>query len=197
MVLKSSHVWLGTSDVSTYEHFFNQVFPHSSLQYRQSVESTWVYFISEQISPSVGSFVMKGLKPDSEYHVKLAAKNRFGMGEFDLYHEGVHTLDFNPVFVPEARVKGLTWNSISIRWSKPREERISAHIDYYKLTKRARDQEVNMYQPADKFSFYLWRAAPGSRDQLLLHHVCLLGIHAGGRHGGWAERASRRHGSGL
>ncbi len=116
-----------------------------------------MYFISEKIDPSVSSFVMRGLKPDSEYHLKFAAKNGFGMGEFDLYHEGVRTLDFDPKFVPEARVKGLTWNSISIGWNKPGEERIREHIDYYKLTKKTDDQEVNMYQPAEKFSFYLWR----------------------------------------
>ncbi len=126
-------------------------------QYRQEGESAWVYFISEKIDPSVNSFVMRGLEPDSEYHLKLAAKNRFGMGEFDLFHRHVRTLDFDPVFVPEVRVKGLTWNSISIGWSKPTEDRVREHIDYYKLTKRTDDQEVNMYHPSDKFSFYLWR----------------------------------------
>ncbi len=115
-----------------------------------------MYFITEKIDPAVNSFVMKGLQPDSEYHVKLAAKNKFGMGEFDLYHEGVKTLDFDPVFKPEARIKGLTWNSISIGWTKPPKE-VDPFVDYYKLTKRTEEQEVNNYHPADKFNFYLWR----------------------------------------
>lgn len=74
--------------------------------------------------------------------MKLAAKNEFGSGEFDQFHAAVRTLDFDPVFVPEARVKGLTWNSISIGWTAPAEARVAAHVDYYKLTKRSGDQEV-------------------------------------------------------
>ena len=32
---------------------------------------------------------MRNLDPDSAYHIKLAAKNEFGMGEFDQYHAAV------------------------------------------------------------------------------------------------------------
>ena len=32
---------------------------------------------------------MRNLDPGSAYHIKLAAKNEFGMGEFDQYHAAV------------------------------------------------------------------------------------------------------------
>ncbi len=47
------------------------------LQYRESGESSWVYFITEKIPMEATSFVMTGLKPDTEYHIKLAAKNKY------------------------------------------------------------------------------------------------------------------------
>lgn len=63
------------------------------------------------------------------------------MGEFDLYHSEVTTLAWDPVFVPEVGLKGLTWNSISIGWNSP-PENFAPYIHYYKLTKKTDDQEV-------------------------------------------------------
>ena len=34
-------------------------------------------------------------------------------------------------------MKGLTWNSVSIGWTQPGEERIREHVDYYMLTRNA------------------------------------------------------------
>ena len=33
------------------------------------------------------------------------------------------------MFQPEVSVKGLTWNSVSIGWSQPGEDRIREHVD--------------------------------------------------------------------
>ena len=52
------------------------------------------------------------------------------------------TLSFRPVFQPEVSVKGLTWNSVSIGWSQPGEERIREHVDYYMLTRNATGVEA-------------------------------------------------------
>lgn len=82
---------------------------------------------------------------------------RYGTGEHDLYHEAVKTLDYEPEYLPEISIKGVTWNSISIGWSTPKDEKIKEHINYYKLTKKSADSELNMYQPASKYSFYLWQ----------------------------------------
>ena len=112
------------------------------LSYRKSGDSAWVYFISEKISKDAKSFVMKDLQPDSEYFIKLAGKNRFGQGEFDLFREPVKTLDYDPKFIPDISIKGLTWNSISVGFTTPSDDKIKNHIDYYKLTKKTPDQTV-------------------------------------------------------
>ena len=52
------------------------------------------------------------------------------------------TLSFRPVFQPQVSVKGLTWNSVSIGWSQPGEERIREHVDYYMLTRNATGVEA-------------------------------------------------------
>ena len=53
------------------------------------------------------------------------------------WHFQVSTLSYRPVFQPEVSVKGLTWNSVSIGWTQPGEERIREHVDYYMLTRNA------------------------------------------------------------
>jgi hypothetical protein len=45
------------------------------LQYRESGQSAWVYFITEKISADASSFVMRNLTANSTYLIKLAAKN--------------------------------------------------------------------------------------------------------------------------
>eukprot|EP00095_Tigriopus_kingsejongensis_P005144 maker-scaffold100_size373717-snap-gene-2.51 protein:Tk05144 transcript:maker-scaffold100_size373717-snap-gene-2.51-mRNA-1 annotation:"receptor-type tyrosine-protein phosphatase alpha" len=142
------------------------------LSYRQDGEDSWVYFIGEKISTDASSFVMKDLQPNSSYHIKLAAKNRLGMGEFNLFHETVQTLDFIPTFEPIVRVKGLTWNSISIGWNPPTEDRIKEHIDYYKLTRKTDDQELTMYHPAKDFPFYLWRNLEPAKNYSFAVSAC-------------------------
>eukprot|EP00094_Tigriopus_californicus_P001276 TCALIF_01236-PA protein Name:"Similar to Ptp69D Tyrosine-protein phosphatase 69D (Drosophila melanogaster)" AED:0.07 eAED:0.07 QI:0/0.91/0.84/0.92/1/1/13/255/1330 len=124
---------------------------------RQSGEDSWEFFLSEKIPTQATSFVMKSLVPNAAYHIKLGAKNSMGMGEYDLFHKPVKTLDFDPVFVPTVGVKGLTWNSISIGWNAPDEERLSDHIDYYKLNRKTDDQELTIYHPSKDYPFYLWR----------------------------------------
>lgn len=63
------------------------------------------------------------------------------MGDFDLYHSDVSTLAWDPTFVPEVGLKGLTWNSISIGWNIPTENFLP-YIQYYKLNRKTDDQEV-------------------------------------------------------
>ncbi len=101
---------------------------------------------------------MRDLDHNSAYHIKLAAKNEFGTGEFHQYHSPASTLDFHPIFQPEVSVKGLTWNSVSIGWTTPGQERIREHVHYYLLTKadsRGGEKAV-VEHPADAYSFYLW-----------------------------------------
>ena len=67
--------------------------------------------------------------------------SRHGMGDFDLYHSEVQTLSWDPTYVPEVGLKGLTWNSISIGWTGP-PEKFDPYIQYYKLNRKTDDQEV-------------------------------------------------------
>ena len=67
------------------QHFTSFFF----LQYRRTDDNAWAYFFAEKIPPDAASFVMRNLDPGSAYHIKLAAKNEFGMGEFDQYHAAV------------------------------------------------------------------------------------------------------------
>ena len=50
---------------------------YESLQYRESGQSAWVYFITEKISADATSFVMRNLTANSTYLIKLAAKNEW------------------------------------------------------------------------------------------------------------------------
>ena len=93
---------------------------------------------------------------NATYLLKLAAKNEIGSSDFHQYHTAIRTLDFDPSFVPRVSVRGLTWNSISISWNTPKDSRKNELINFYKLTRITSDTEVTMYQPADKYSNYLW-----------------------------------------
>ena len=92
------------------------------LQYRKSTDNAWVNYIDERIPVEATDFVVKGLEPDTVYRVKLAAKNKYGQSEFDVFPKAdddqagssgpVQTLTWSPTaFVPVVRLKGLTWNS--------------------------------------------------------------------------------------
>ena len=91
---------------------------------------------------------MSNLTADSTYLIKLSAQNEFGMGEFDLYHDEIRTLKSDPTYVPELGVKGITWNSISLGWNSPPEdkvENIMEYITYYKITRQTATEEVRNY----------------------------------------------------
>jgi hypothetical protein len=81
------------------------------------------------------------------------------MGEFDLYHSEVSTLAWDPTFVPEVGLKGLTWNSISIGWNSPPENFIP-YIQYYKLNRKTDDQEVSFIIMDSVLLQYLFFVTP-------------------------------------
>ena len=119
--------------------------PYFSLQYRKGGAKAWVYFIDQKIPKDSTHFVMSNLTADSTYLIKLSAQNEFGMGEFDLYHTEIRTLKSDPTYVPELGVKGITWNSISLGWNSPPEdkvENIMEYITYYKITRQTATEEV-------------------------------------------------------
>ena len=103
---------------------------------------------------------MSNLTADSTYLIKLSAQNEFGMGEFDLYHTEIRTLKSDPTYVPELGVKGITWNSISLGWNSPPEdkvENIMEYITYYKITRQTATEEV-------RNCFAILHSAPNLND---------------------------------
>ena len=56
------------------------------LQYREEDDSAWVYYIGQKIPAEDSSFVMRQLKSNATYLIKLAAKNEYGMGDTKIVH---------------------------------------------------------------------------------------------------------------
>ena len=122
-------------------------------------------YIDKRIPTDATDFVVEGLEPDTVYRVKLAAKNKYGQSEYDVFPKdetasAVQTLTWSPTaFVPVVGLKGLTWNSISIGWDAPptleeeEEERPERNylefIHYYKLVRKSDDDTVRI-QPLSK-----------------------------------------------
>ena len=123
-------------------------------------------YIDERIPVEATDFVVKGLEPDTVYRVKLAAKNKYGQSEFDVFPKAdddqagssgpVQTLTWSPTaFVPVVKLKGLTWNSISIGWDAPptldegeggRERNYLEYIHYYKLIRKSDSDTVRRHR---------------------------------------------------
>ena len=84
------------------------------LSFREGDSNAWKYHMVSQIDVGSTSYLMSNLTANTPYTIKMAAKNSHGTGEFNTYHEPVNTLDFDPVFIPEVSIKGITKNSISV-----------------------------------------------------------------------------------
>ena len=104
------------------------------LSYREGDSNSWKYHIDTEIDSYSTSYLMSNLSHNTPYSIKLAAKNGVGTGKFNQYHEAVSTLDFDPVFVPSASIKGITKNSISVGWTEP-PEKYRDHIHFYRVAK--------------------------------------------------------------
>ena len=118
------------------------------LSYREGGSNSWKLDMVQAINQGSTSYLIGDLTANKEYSVKMAARNAHGMGEYDTYHEAVPTLAFDPVFVPEASIKGITRNSISVGWTDP-PEKIAPYIHFYKVSKYSGEQvsEVLHTQP--------------------------------------------------
>ena len=102
------------------------------LGYKQAESESW-QFIYEIDSYST-SYLLSNLTTNKPTNIKMAAKNQVGTGSFDEYKEAVTTLDFDPVFIPDVSIKGITKNSISVGWTDP-PEKYRDHIHFYRVSK--------------------------------------------------------------
>jgi len=155
------------------------------ISYRKTGDDAWVNYFSEQIATDASSFVVKGLDPDTGYLFKLGAKNRYGRSRYSEHAQEVRTLDWSPsVFVPSASLRGLTWNSISIRWTSPDDlqsglsekekmaRNFKEYIHNYKLTRKTDDHTLNVYQSTGEYPFYLWENLEADTDYAFTVSAC-------------------------
>ena len=133
---------------------WNQPVTGYILSYREGDTNNWQYHMVSQIDSTSTSYLMSNLSRDASYTVKMAAKNAHGTGEFNTYHTSVRTLDFDPVFIPDVSIKGITRNSISVGWTEP-PAKFQPHIHFYRVTKHDGEAvaEVVHTQP---FPLHLW-----------------------------------------
>jgi len=133
---------------------WNQPIISYILSYREGGDNQWKYHLVSKIDAGSSSFLMSNLSASTEYRIKLSAKNKFGTGDFDTYHEAVKTLDFDPIFIAEVSIKGITKNSISVGWNEP-PAKIGEHIHYYKVTKRSGEQVTSVIHDVP-YPLHLW-----------------------------------------
>lgn len=133
---------------------WNQPLTGYILSYREGGSNSWKLHMVQAINQDSTSYLISDLTENKEYSVKMSGRNAHGTGQYDTYHEAVSTLSFDPVFIPEASIKGITRNSISVGWTDP-PEKIAPHIHYYKVAKHTGEQvaEVPHTQP---YPLHLW-----------------------------------------
>lgn len=101
------------------------------VQYMKEGMSTFTYY-NHDIDGKNHSYVLGGFEPNTNYQLKIGAKNRIGMGPIYTYPQTVRTLDKDPVFIPQIGVKGNTHSTITIGWQPP-PAHLLEYIHYYEL----------------------------------------------------------------
>lgn len=101
------------------------------VQYMKEGASTFTYY-NHVINGKNLSYVLDNFEPNTNYQLKITAKNAIGSGPGYVYPQWVRTLDSDPVFVPEIDVKGNTRNTMTIGWHPP-PAHLLEFIHYYEL----------------------------------------------------------------
>ena len=140
------------------------------LSYREGDTNQWKYHIDTEIDSYSTSYLMADLKKDKEYSLKLAAKNEIGTGKFNEYHEPVKTLDFDPVFIPDVSIKGITKNSISVGWNDP-PEKFRDFIHFYRVSKDDGAQ-ITQFLHTLPYPLHLWSDLKSASDYKFTVAAC-------------------------
>lgn len=112
------------------------------VQYLDGDASTFTYY-HHAIGGKNTSFVLQNFKPNTTYQLKISAKNRIGSSSPYTHPLKIHTLDFDPVFVPAIEVKGSSHSSISLSWNAA-PLAIQEFIHYYDLLGEEKKNESNI-----------------------------------------------------
>lgn len=101
------------------------------VQYMKEGSNTSTYY-NHDIDGKNHSYVLDTFEPNTNYQLKIAAKNKIGLGPTYTHPLWVRTLEKDPVFIPEIGVKGNTHTTITIGWQPPPAELLE-YIHYYEL----------------------------------------------------------------
>ena len=138
--------------------------------FREDGTNEWRYHIDSEIDSYSTSYLMSNLTSDKSYSIKMAAKNNVGTGKFNEYHENVKTLDFDPVFIPDVSIKGITKNSISVGWNDP-PEKFREYIHFYRVSKYHGDH-VTEHLHRKPFPIKLWSDLTSATDYKFTVAAC-------------------------
>ncbi|KAI5699967.1 hypothetical protein M8J75_011949 [Diaphorina citri] len=93
--------------------------------------SQWTFY-PEKVPGGNTSYIIRNLEPNTEYKIKLYAKNSIGKGIEQDTPVFYKTFEKDADFTPEVSLKAITPNAINIGWSSPPKE-LQDHVHYYQL----------------------------------------------------------------
>lgn len=101
------------------------------VQYLKDDSNTSFYY-NHAIDGRNVSYVLENFDANTQYQIKIIAKNSIGSSPTYTYPQRVRTLATDPVFIPKISVKGNSHSTITIGWSPPPAELLE-YIHYYEL----------------------------------------------------------------
>uniref|UniRef100_A0A8D9BTY0 protein-tyrosine-phosphatase n=1 Tax=Cacopsylla melanoneura TaxID=428564 RepID=A0A8D9BTY0_9HEMI len=115
----------------------------------------WTFY-PEKIPGGNTSYIIQNLQPNTEYKIKLMAKNAIGRGIEQDTPDFYKTFDKDSDFTPEVSLKAITPNAINIGWSSPPKE-LTDHVHYYILLMYNNSTKKETVQSANQSNLYMFR----------------------------------------
>lgn len=125
------------------------------IQYKTPSDSNWIFY-SHEIEGRNRSYVLKEMKNDTEYIVRMTAINAEGESKYAV-SDTVKTLSNDPVFIAEVKINGFTVSSITISWTEPPSD-LAEYIHYYQLIAKANksNETLEAISHASKENLYMF-----------------------------------------
>lgn len=113
------------------------------VQFMEEGKPTFTYY-NHVIGGKNLSYVLDNFRNNTNYQLKISAKNNQGDGPQHLYPHWVRTLEYDPVFVPVVETTGNTESTITVGWHPPTSELLE-YVHYYELvvTKAGEDKVID------------------------------------------------------
>lgn len=124
------------------------------IQFFKNGTDEWTYY-QEHIGGGNTSYIVKNLEPDTAYKLKLQPKNAVGVGNTYTLTEYVHTLEKDPDFVPDIKLKAVAPNAINIGWSLPPLD-VKDHVHYYQLVLYNNSTRKEAIHPAESVNSFMF-----------------------------------------